>query len=140
MTLVVVIIAVAVVAIVIIVAVVAVVQMRGLALGLHCADCIMCIVRIVSCASYGLHRTDCIVWIALCGLHCADCIVPSAVLYRLRCANKHYDVVKEEELIVRNCVVASSCMFCLATREYIVPKIDVFVRCLRNFFVELLEE
>lgn len=54
-------IAVAVVAIVTIVAVVAVVQTRGLAMGLHCADCIMCIVQIVS---YGLHRTDCIVWIA----------------------------------------------------------------------------
>ena len=75
MTLVVVIIAVAVVAIVIIVAVVAVVQMRGLALGLHCADCIMYIVRIVLCRLHSVHRTNCIVQIVSCGLHHADCIV-----------------------------------------------------------------
>ena len=64
----------------------------------------------------------------------------SAIFYRLGCANKRCDVIKEEELIVRNCMVASSCMLCLAIRGYIVPKIDVFVRCLRNFLIELLEE
>ena len=116
MTLVVVMIAVAVVSIVIIVAVVAVVQMHKLTLGLHCADCILCIVRIVSCGLHRVHRTDCIIQIVSYGLHRADCILPSIVLYRLGCVNKRCDIAKEEELIVRNCVVASSCMLCLATR------------------------
>ena len=66
--------------------------------------------------------------------------MPGKVLYRLRCTDKRCDVAKEEKLIVRNCVIASSCMLCLVTREYIVLKIDVFVRYLKNFLVELLEE
>ena len=113
-TLVVVMIAVAVVAIVTIVAVAAVVQMRGLALGLHCADCIICIVRIVSC--------------------------PARFSIDLGVPTNDVTFAKEEGLIVRNCMVASSYTLCLATREYAVPKTDVFVRCLRNYPVELLEE
>ena len=64
----------------------------------------------------------------------------SAVLYRLGCINKRYDVAKEEELIIRNCIVASSYMLCLAMSGYIIQKIDVFVHCLKNFFIELLKE
>ena len=61
--------------IVTIVAVVAVVQMRGLILELHCADCIICIMRIISYGLHCVHYTDCIVQIVLCGLHYADCIM-----------------------------------------------------------------
>ena len=128
-TLVVVMIAVAVVAIVTIVAVAAVVQMRGLALGLHCADCIICIVRIVSCR---LHCADDIVRIASCGLHCADCIVPSAVLYRLECADKRCDVCKRGG-IDRPKLHGSKQLYALPCNEGI--------RCTKNRrFCTLLEE
>lgn len=122
-------IAVTIVAIVTIVDVMAVVQMRKLAIRLHCVDCIMCIVQIVFCR---LHYI-----IVLCELHCADCIM---VFNRFGCANKHCNVAKKEELIIRNCMVASSYILCLVMRGYAIPKTNVFVRCLKNHLVELLKK
>ena len=81
-----------------------------------------------------------IVSFVLYGLYYADCILPSAVFYRLGSADKRFDVTKEEGLIVRNCIIASNCTFYLVTKEYVVPKTDVFVYYLRNCSVKLLDE
>ena len=120
----------AVVAIVTIVAVVTVMQICGLALRLHYADCIMCIlrialcglhcaddiVRIASCTLYGLYCVNCIMQIVFCELHCVyciDCIVWIA-LYPVR-FSIDFDIstnvvkfAKEERLIVQNCMGANS--------------------------------
>lgn len=69
----------AVVIIVEIIAVIAIIQMRRLVLKLHYTNCIIYIVRIISCE-----------------LHYADCIRLSAAFHELRNTNKSCNIAKEK--------------------------------------------